>query len=44
MSGLIFEFKSMSGNALNSTNTALGQIIMSAQYDAGNAPFTDKIT
>lgn len=33
---MIFEFRSMSGNALNSVNTALGSVIMSAQYDAQN--------
>ncbi len=27
--GCIFEFRSMSGNALNSVNTALGNVIMS---------------
>jgi len=30
--GLVFEFKSTSADALNSTNTALGQIMMLAQY------------
>lgn len=32
--GLCFHFKSMSGDALNSTNTALGQVIMATNYDA----------
>ncbi|QMW68924.1 capsid protein [Crucivirus-468] len=32
--GLCFHFKSMSADALNSTNTALGTIIMATQYDA----------
>lgn len=27
--GLVFEYKTMSADALNSTNTALGQIILS---------------
>lgn len=30
--GLVFEFKSTSANALNSTNTALGSVSMVAQY------------
>jgi predicted nucleic acid-binding Zn ribbon protein len=29
MHGLVFEYKSMSADALNSTNTALGQVILS---------------
>lgn len=33
-SGLVFEFKSTSANALNSTNTALGTVSMVAQYRA----------
>jgi hypothetical protein len=32
----------MSGDALTSTNTALGSVVMSVQYDAGNLPFTNK--
>jgi hypothetical protein len=32
----------MSADALNSTNTALGQVILSVQYDAANPPFTNK--
>jgi hypothetical protein len=32
--GLVFEFKSTSADALNSTNTALGQIMLVAQYRA----------
>lgn len=39
--GLMFEFRSTSSDALNSTNTALGQVIMSCQYDAANPPFTN---
>lgn len=31
--GLCFEFKSTSADALNSTNTALGTVMMAAQYD-----------
>lgn len=40
--GMIFEFKSMSSDALNSTNTALGSVIMATQYNSVNAPFTNK--
>jgi len=31
--GMAFHFKSMSADALNSTNTALGTVIMATQYD-----------
>lgn len=40
--GLIFEFKSTSADALNSTNTALGSVIMATQYDTVDAPFSSK--
>nr|QCC62362.1 putative capsid protein [Crucivirus sp.] len=40
--GLYFEFRSMSADALNSTNTALGQVIMAANYNASSANFTNK--
>jgi hypothetical protein len=40
--GLVFEFKSTSANALNSTNTALGTIMMAAQYRADAAAFINK--
>jgi hypothetical protein len=37
--GLIFEFKSNSGNALNSVNTALGSVIMNIDYNTvANSP------
>lgn len=32
--GIIFEFKSTSANALNSTNTALGTVMMAPRYNA----------
>jgi hypothetical protein len=41
-SGLIFEFRSTSSNALNSTNTALGTVILATQYNALSAPFVNK--
>lgn len=40
--GMIFEFRSMSADALNSTNTALGQVIMATNYDALDANFKQK--
>lgn len=40
--GMIFYFRSMSAEALNSTNTALGTIIMSTQYDALDTAFGSK--
>jgi len=43
LEGCIFEFRSMSADALNSTNTALGTVIMATNYNAGNPNFTNKI-
>lgn len=40
--GLVFEFKSTSANALNSTNTALGTVIMATQYDSVEETFSNK--
>jgi len=40
--GLVFEFKSTSADALNSTNTALGTVAMAVQYRAGASSFTTK--
>jgi hypothetical protein len=40
--GLVFEFKSLSASALNSTNTALGSIAMAAQYRSDATNFVDK--
>lgn len=40
--GLAFEFKSTSANSLGSTNTALGTIIMAAQYNAASPLFVNK--
>lgn len=42
MQGLIFEFRSTSGDALNSTNTALGSVMMATQYDTVDTPFSSK--
>jgi len=40
--GLCFEFKSGSSDALNSTNTALGYVIMASQYNSLASPFLNK--
>lgn len=42
--GLIFEYKSTSAEALNSTNTALGTVIMATDYNVLNASFLSKTT
>lgn len=42
LKGMLFEFKSMSSDALNSTNTALGSVIMATQYNAADSPFISK--
>lgn len=40
--GLLFEFKSTSASALNSTNTALGTVIMATEYNALHDNFVAK--
>jgi len=40
--GLIFEFKSTSADALNSTNTALGTMALSTEYNVQRPNFADK--
>lgn len=40
--GILFIFKSTSSDALNSTNTALGSVMMATQYDILAAPFVNK--
>ena len=42
MHGLLFEFKSTSADALNSTNTALGTVIMATEYNPLHGAFTAK--
>jgi len=42
LNGMVFEFRSMSSDALNSTNTALGSVVMATDYDSKDAPFTTK--
>lgn len=43
--GLVYEFKSMSSDALLSatTSTALGTVVMATQYNSLNPPFSSKI-
>lgn len=41
--GILFEFRSTSGNALTSTNTALGTVMMATQYDTVDTPFASKV-
>lgn len=41
--GVIFEFKSTSAVALNSTNTALGTVIMATEYNAQKPAFISKL-
>jgi hypothetical protein len=41
--GVIFEFKSTSADALNSTNTALGEVIMATEYDSKKQDFASKL-
>lgn len=40
--GIIFFYKTTSSDALNSTNTALGNVIMAAQYNVYQPDFTTK--
>jgi len=42
LNGMIFEFKSNSYDALASTNTASGTVIMTTNYNVYNLPFTNK--
>lgn len=42
MEGLVFQFRSTSADALNSTNTALGSVMMATNYDASDPPFASK--
>lgn len=43
MLGCIFEFKSTSSDALNSTNTALGWVLQGTNYNAAQANFASKL-
>lgn len=41
--GMIYEFKSTSADSLNSTNTALGEVIMATEYDSKKPNFVGKV-
>jgi hypothetical protein len=41
--GMVFTFSSTSADALNSTNTALGTVVMATQYNTYDTPFLTKI-
>lgn len=41
--GVLFEYRSMSADALTGGNTALGSVIMATNYNAAAAPFTSKV-
>jgi len=43
MLGCVFEFVSTSGDALTSTNTAMGTVVLATNYDVLDAPFSNKI-
>lgn len=43
INGMVWEFKSTSGDAVSNTNAALGTVIMATEYNAANqAPFSNK--
>lgn len=42
LNGMVFEYRSMSSDALNSVNTALGSVVMCTDYDSADAPFSTK--
>jgi len=42
VNGMVFEFRTMSADALNSVNTALGSVVMATDYDSADSPFTTK--
>jgi len=44
LNGCIFEFKSNSYNAVSSTNTASGTVVMSTDYNVLDPPFPNKFT
>lgn len=42
INGMVYEFRTMSSDSLNSTNTALGSVIMATEYDSTDTVFTNK--
>ena len=41
--GVVFMYKSTSGESTNSADTAIGEIIMSTNYNASEAPYENKV-
>lgn len=41
--GLVYQFRSMSGNALTSTDTALGTVMLATQYNTNLDDYTSKL-
>lgn len=41
--GCVYEFKSTSSDALNSTNTALGYVVMATNYNSASPTFANKL-
>lgn len=42
INGMVFEYRTMSSDSLNSTNTALGSVIMATEYDSTDTVFVNK--
>lgn len=42
LNGMVFEYKTLSGDALTSTNTALGYVSIATQYNSANPGFLSK--
>lgn len=42
INGMLFEYRTMSADALNSVNTALGSVVMATDYDSADSAFTTK--
>lgn len=42
MEGLVFEYRTTSVDALNSANTALGTVVLAAEYNSAAAPYVNK--
>lgn len=42
LNGCVFEFRSTSGDAIASTNNALGVVVMATEYDVLDSPFKSK--
>lgn len=42
INGMVYEYRTMSSDSLNSTNTALGSVVMATEYDSTDTVFTNK--